>query len=196
MKKVMMILAIAFSLIGTTTTQAQAKLQVNIGNQPGWGPTGYDHVDFYYLPELNCYYDVIRGQFIVLTNNAWIYSNTVPSRYRGIDLYRTYKVVVNNPRPYQYNASHIRQYARYKTDHTQVVIRNSKEYKYYQSAGHPNHNQWKGNNGWAGNNRQGQGYQNRNNSNHNTVRTNPGTTRGNTQQSVRTNDNRNNGNRR
>ncbi|MNS43186.1 hypothetical protein D3C72_755810 [compost metagenome] len=195
MKKVMMILAIAFSLIGTTaTTQAQAKLQVNIGNQPGWGPTGYDHVDFYYLPELNCYYDVIRGQFIVFTNNTWIYSNTVPSRYRGIDLYRTYKVVVNRPRPYQYNATHVRQYARYKNDHTQVVIRNSKDYKYYQSAGHPNHNQWKGNNGQAGNNRQGQGYQNRNNNT--TVRTNPGTTRGNTQQSVRTNDNRNNGNRR
>lgn len=192
MKKVMMILAIAFSLIGTTTTtQAQAKLQVNIGNQPGWGPTGYDHVDFYYLPELNCYYDVMRGQFIIPTNNGWIYSNYVPSRYRGIDLFRTYKVVVNNPRPYQYNASHIRQYARYKNDHTQVVIRNSREYKYYQSAGHPNHNQWKGNNGRNGNNRAT--VQNNQSRSTTTVRTS--TTRTTTQQSVRTNDNRNNGRR-
>lgn len=192
MKKVMIVLMMAFGLMKGADALAQVNVQVNIGNQPGWGPTGYDYVSYYYLPEINCYYDVARGQFIILNNGQWVYSNSVPSRYRSFDLYRTYKVVVNQPKPYLYNSTHIRSYGRYKNDHSQAVIRNSKEYKYYQSAGHPNHSQWNGNNnGNTGRNKpQTQPNVNRNN---NTVRNTQAPAQR-TEQSVRTT-NRNTQNR-
>lgn len=194
MKKIMMVLTIALGLTATAANSAlaQVNIQINIGQQPGWGPTGYDHVDFYYLPELNCYYDVMRGQFIIPVRNSWVYSRTVPAGYRNIDLYRTYKVVVNQSAPYRYNSSHMRQYARYRTNHNQLVIRNSKDYKYYQSAGHPNHNQWRGNNGNVGRNT-GNTVQVTNTRSHTVVRTSAGTSR--TEQSVRTQHQRTGNNR-
>ncbi|RQO32401.1 hypothetical protein DBR32_02000 [Taibaiella sp. KBW10] len=190
MKKIMIALMIGMGMMQATTGVAQVNVQVNIGSQPGWGPTGYDYASYYYLPEINCYYDVARGQFIILNNNQWVYSAGVPSRYRSFDLYRTYKVVVNRPKPYQYNSNDLRAYGGYKNNHSQAVIRNSGEYKYYQSAGHPNHNQWKGNNGNVGGNTQR--VQPRNNNN-NTVR-NTNARAQTTEQSVRTN-NRSSANR-
>ncbi len=43
---------------------AQISINVNIGSQPLWGPVGYDHVDYYYLPDIESYYSVPRQQFI------------------------------------------------------------------------------------------------------------------------------------
>ena len=80
--------------------QAQVSLNINIGRQPAWGPTGYNHVDYYYLPDIESYYDVATGQYIYQDGGQWIFANSLPPRYRGYDLYSGYKVVVNRPKPY------------------------------------------------------------------------------------------------
>lgn len=80
--------------------QAQLSLSINLGRQPAWGPTGYNHVDYYYLPDIESYYDVSTGQYIYQNNGQWIFANNLPPRYRGYDLYSGYKVVVNRPKPY------------------------------------------------------------------------------------------------
>lgn len=80
--------------------KAQLSLSINIGRQPAWGPTGYNHVDYYYLPDIESYYDVSTGQYIYQDGGQWIFANNLPPRYRGYDLYSGYKVVVNRPRPY------------------------------------------------------------------------------------------------
>ena len=125
--------------------QAQVKvnLSVNLGNQPAWGPTGYDHADFYYLPDADCYYDINAGQFVYADNGRWIYGRTLPPRFGKVDLYSTYKVVVNEPKPYLHADVYRKKYARYKGGRQrQPIIRDSKEEKYFVVKDHPRHADW------------------------------------------------------
>jgi hypothetical protein len=80
--------------------KAQVSLNINIGSQPQWGPTGYNHVDYYYLPEVQSYYYVPTRKFIYYSGNNWVHSSYLPGRYRNYDLYRGRKVVINSSRPY------------------------------------------------------------------------------------------------
>lgn len=124
--------------------QVRLNVNVNIGSQPVWGPVGYDYVDYYYLPDIESYYYVPRHQFIYLSGGRWIYSSSLPPRYRNYDLYSGYKVVINQPRPYRYFNTHKVKYSGYRGNHSQVIIRNSDDSKYYKVKGHPKYN---GNNG-------------------------------------------------
>lgn len=117
--------------------EAQVSISVNIGSQPLWGPVGYDYVDNYYLPEIECYYNVQRRQFIYLDNSRWIFSASLPSRYRGYDLYSGYKVVVNSRDPYRNFDRDRVTYARYRSVRGQQVIRYSNDSRYYVVKGHP-----------------------------------------------------------
>jgi hypothetical protein len=123
--------------------QVKVNLSVNIANQPAWGPTGYDHADFYYLPDADCYYDVNGQQFVYFENNQWVYGRTLPPRYGHVDLYHTYKVVINEPKPYLRADVYRKKYARYKGGRQrQLVIRDSRQEKYFASKGHPRHAEW------------------------------------------------------
>ena len=62
MKKFIVFTAIAVTVMSITTVHAQVSVNVNIGAQPVWGPTGYDHADFYYLPDIGVYYSVVKQQ--------------------------------------------------------------------------------------------------------------------------------------
>lgn len=136
----------------TQTATAQVRININIGNQPAWGPVGYDYARYYYLPEYNVYYDVAREQFIYPNRRSWVYGRSLPASYGRVNLYNTYKVVVNrNYEPYRDNSRDIQSYRRYSSSHNQAVIRDSREYKYYESKYHPKHKEW--NNGRNNNNR-------------------------------------------
>jgi hypothetical protein len=110
--------------------QISVSLNLNIGNQPDWGPTGYDHVDYYYMPDIDCYYDVPNRQYIYLNGNSWTRATALPPRYANYDIYHGYKVVVNQPQPYLHAATYRAKYARYKGVRTQTVIRDSRDVKY------------------------------------------------------------------
>lgn len=116
---------------------AQVSINVNIGSQPLWGPVGYDYVDNYYLPDIECYYNVPRRQFVYLDNSRWIFSSSLPSRYRGYDLYNGYKVVVNSRDPYRNFDRDRVTYARYRSMRGQQVIRYSNDARYHVIQGHP-----------------------------------------------------------
>jgi hypothetical protein len=97
------------------TMQAQVSLSVNIGTPPLWGPVGYNDVRFYYLPDVEAYYDVQSSMFIYLDGGAWIHRSYLPSRYGNYDLYGGYKVVMNGYHgndPYSHFSEHRKQYAR------------------------------------------------------------------------------------
>jgi hypothetical protein len=130
---------------------AQVSVNINIGSQPSWGPVGYDHVDYYYMPDIDSYYNVPKKQFVYLNNNNWVFSNSLPSRYSGYDLYNGYKVVINSPTPYRYYKDHKVKYAKYKSNHSQLVIRNSKDVKYKAAKGNSGNGKGKGNGGGHGN---------------------------------------------
>jgi hypothetical protein len=131
-------LAVSLLLFSTQGSKAQVNVNVNIGAQPLWGPTGYDVVEYYYLPDLQMYYYVPSHQFVYLNGSNWVFARSLPARYRGYDLYSGYKVVINEPKPYLHFNDHKVKYAGYKGARgKQVIIRDSKEPKYYVVKGHP-----------------------------------------------------------
>ena len=115
---------------------------VNIGDQPIWGPEGYDHADFYYIPDIDCYYSVSERQYIYRNGAAWEHGYSLPPRYNGYDPYHSYKVVVNEDKPYQNHDSHQAKYGAFKGVKNQPVIRDSKDPKYYINKDHPQHDTW------------------------------------------------------
>lgn len=132
MKKIIIAALIGVaSIAGTNYVNAQINVNVNVGSQPLWGPTGYDHVDNYYLPEIDSYYNVPQNQYVYLVNGKWVRKTTLPAQYSNFDLYRTYKVVINGDKPYLKHGDHVVKYKKYKSvHHKQTPIRDSHDKKY------------------------------------------------------------------
>ncbi len=131
MKRVLLAVLFGIVSLSSITTKAQVNININIGSQPDWGPTGYDHVDYYYLPDVDAYYYVPTKQYVYLVNGTWAWRNSLPTRYSGYNLYNGYKVVMNNPKPYLSHQTHVKQYSKYKNYNAkQAVIRDSRESKY------------------------------------------------------------------
>ena len=129
MKKVLMMLSIFAAVLFASNAKAQVSVNINIGSQPEWGPAGYNHVDYYYLPDINVYYNVSSAQYIYLLNNKWHYAKKLPSRYKNYNIYNAYKVVVNRDRPYQNNKQDIQNYGKYKGQTGQKMLRDNQDYK-------------------------------------------------------------------
>ncbi|WP_316737124.1 hypothetical protein [Pedobacter aquatilis] len=142
MKKLVLFAAVLMvSLFSINNAKAQVSLNINIGSQPVWGPTGYDHVDYYYFPDINAYYYVPTGQYIYANAGRWVWVNNLPAQFRNFDVYRSYKVVVNEPRPYLRNSVYVARYSKFKNyAGRQTIIRDSRDTKYYVVKGHPNYN--------------------------------------------------------
>ncbi|RKR83924.1 hypothetical protein BDD43_4139 [Mucilaginibacter gracilis] len=137
MKKLIYTMLLSVITLATVhyTSYAQLSLSINIGTQPTWGPTGYDRADYYYLPDVESYYNVSSHQFIYLSNGRWIYSSALPTRYANYDLYSGYKVVVNRPRPYLNFSQDRVQYRKFKGYHgRQEIIRNTRDVRYRQGG--------------------------------------------------------------
>lgn len=112
MKTIKIAIAGLFLLVASTT-QAQVSVNVNIGTPPVWGPVGYTDMEYYYLPDIEAYYDVRAAQFIYLGGGTWIRSSRLPRQYRNYDLYSGYKVVLNDYHgrtPYVYYNKHKAKY--------------------------------------------------------------------------------------
>src|ERR1700688_3249825 len=116
MKKQFLAFFLLTGILITNVAHAQVNLSVsvNVGAQPNWGPSGYDNVNYYYMPDIETYYYVPQHQFIYLDGGRWVFAASLPDRYRSYDLYRGYKVVINEPRPYLHHENYRGQYARYR----------------------------------------------------------------------------------
>lgn len=145
MKKLVFTAAILISCLSFKLANAQIHLSVgvNIGAQPEWGPVGYEHVDYYYMPDIGVYYDIPVHQYVYLDNGAWVHRAYLPYRYRDYDIYHGYKVVVNRPNPWRYDNDYRVRYSGYRGRRDQVIIRDSHEDR-YREHWHDNgrHNGW------------------------------------------------------
>lgn len=111
--KTIKIAIVGLFLIIANTAQSQVSVNVNIGTPPVWGPVGYTEMEYYYLPDIQCYYDVRASQFIYFGGNRWVRSRYLPRQYRNYDLYGGYKVVLNDYHgrtPYVYYDRHRTKY--------------------------------------------------------------------------------------
>lgn len=116
--KTLKLITAGIILFLSTNTHAQVSVNVNIGSPPAWGPVGYTNVDFYYIPDIESYYDIRLSQFIYFDNGRWIHSKKLPKHYINYDLYNGYKVVLKDYRgkkPYTYFKNHkVKYYKGYK----------------------------------------------------------------------------------
>ena len=123
-------------------SNAQIDVNINLGSQPVWGPTGYDYVEYYYLPDIEAYYNVPQQRYYYYEKGNWIYKSSLPSRYSNYDFYNSYKVVINDREPWHNNKTHKEKYSSYKGRHDQQLIRDSKDSKYFAIKNHPEHKKW------------------------------------------------------
>jgi hypothetical protein len=145
--------ALTIGIMSLGSANAQISFSLNIGSQPEWGPTGYDHAEYYYMPDIDVYYDVPNHQYVYPNGRSWARSSSLPSRYSNYDLYSGYKVVVNEPQPYLRDNVYKVKYAKYKGHRGQTIIRDSRDAKYknhYNNGrgnayGHDNQNNGRGN---------------------------------------------------
>jgi hypothetical protein len=135
-----------FVLIATlflaNISNAQIDVNFNVGSQPVWGPTGYDYVEYYYLPDIETYYYVPEHRYYYYNNGMWIHSTNLPSSYSHYDYYKSYKVVINEREPWHNHKKYKSKYASYKGRYDQKLIRDSRDSKYYVIEKHPEHNNW------------------------------------------------------
>lgn len=122
MKKLLFATALFAVCTGITETKAQVRvnLNVNIG-RPAWGVPGNYAGGFYYLPEIDTYYDIAARQFVYFDGDEWAFAYELPYMYRDYDLYHGYKVVINEPRPYLHCDMYRNRYSSYYTTYQRRV---------------------------------------------------------------------------
>jgi hypothetical protein len=158
--KTLKLLAFGIVLFITSSMQSQVSVNINIGTPPLWGPSGYSNVDYYYLPDVQAYYDIRASQFIYFGGGNWTRSRYLPGQYRNYDLYNGYKVVLNDYHgrtPYSnYKEHKVKYYKGYKGKPQRSIGQRKSNNSNYSKSGNVNHQQGNGNNG-HGNNGHGKG---------------------------------------
>lgn len=107
--------ALMSALLISGLMKSQVSVNVNIGSPPQWGPVGYSETRYYYLPDVEAYYDVQSSMFIYYGDGVWLHRGSLPDRYRDYDLYNGYKVVMTDyhgHEPYIYFNDYKRKYAK------------------------------------------------------------------------------------
>ncbi len=83
----------AIICIAFNSAQAQVKTTVTL---PDWGVAGQDDATYYYIPDIETYYDVNAGTYVYMDNGKWAKTKTLPVAYKDYDLYDGYKVVLTD----------------------------------------------------------------------------------------------------
>ncbi len=115
MKKILGVLIVVMGLV-LSNASAQIGVSVNIGGPPAWGPYGYNDARFYFIPDIDVYYDCWNGNYWYNDYNGWTCSPNLPQCYANFNLYGAYKVVLNfnGNNPWRYYNNHRVAYARYR----------------------------------------------------------------------------------
>jgi hypothetical protein len=88
MKTLKLVIA-GLALIIAGTIEAQVSVTIT---PPSWGPAEAPGIRFYFIPDIDVYFDVNTGEYIYISNGAWIHARELPPEYRDYDLYGAYKV--------------------------------------------------------------------------------------------------------
>lgn len=156
MKKLLIVSAIVgLFTLNANQSNAQVNINLNIGPQPTWVPSGYQDVNYYYLPDVQAYYYVPQRQYVYKQRNVWVRSAYLPTRYRNYDLNRGRKVVYRGNTPFGYdrvkpvryannrNYQRVEYYDNDRLNHRKAYkvkeIRGSKDKHYRDGRGYKDH---------------------------------------------------------
>jgi hypothetical protein len=83
------------ALLFGSPTQAQVQVNVNVG-APAWGPPVGPGVQYYYIPEIDGYYDLYTRSYVYFDPyyNAWVSAPALPAYYASYDPRYFHPVVV------------------------------------------------------------------------------------------------------
>jgi hypothetical protein len=85
------------ALVSITFSAAQSQTVVRTTMRlPDWGVAGNDNATYYYIPDIESYYDVSSRKYVYMNNGKWKRSSALPPAYRNYDLYNGYKVVLTD----------------------------------------------------------------------------------------------------
>lgn len=87
------ILLAALLFVAFSSVQAQVKTTVVL---PDWGVAGNDNARYYYIPDIETYYDIRSEHYVYQNEGKWIRTKTLPDTYQDYDLYDGYKVVIED----------------------------------------------------------------------------------------------------
>lgn len=90
-----------------------AQVSVTIGTPPPWGPAEAPGIRFYYLPDIQMYFDVNTGEYIYSSGGSWIHTTVLPHAYRHYDFYNAYKVPLRDyhgERPWENHGDYHKNY--------------------------------------------------------------------------------------
>jgi hypothetical protein len=84
---------------------------------PEWAPP-YDNpagVQYYYMPDIECYYDVWHHEYVYMDNGSWVFSPVLPAIFAGYDLFHGHVVVLDRMvhRPWMHHELYASHYPRY-----------------------------------------------------------------------------------
>ncbi len=175
-------LIVVFTVLLLTGSCTIAYVPSYTPDVPVWAPpyNNVEKVQYYYLPDIECYYDVLNHEYVYRVENNWLFANTLPSSYDWYDLNNAFAIVidvrVNEPwRHSEYYTVHYPRYyyrSRYKNyrDPNRILRgfdENEKKEIYRPHADQGNNYQTQNNyNG-------GQGYNNNHYNQNNYNQTNP-----------------------
>jgi len=82
---------------------------------PEWAPPVYHGARYYYMPDIETYYDLQNRDFVYLDNGQWLFANTLPSAYAGYNLNNGFSVTLNATvyQPWLHHQYYISNYPRY-----------------------------------------------------------------------------------
>jgi hypothetical protein len=84
-------------------------------SSPPWAPAYYPGVRYYYIPDIETYYDLSNQDFVYLDNGQWLFSYELPSIYSGFDLYNAYMIALDQDvfQPWMHHQFYVSNYPRF-----------------------------------------------------------------------------------
>jgi hypothetical protein len=96
MKKLRVLLSaiVLFIAFGAQAQVETTKTTTVTTTLPDWGVAGADNARYYYIPDIETYYDVKGANFVYMKDGKWVKAKEVP--VADYDLYDGYKVVLTD----------------------------------------------------------------------------------------------------
>lgn len=136
MKKIALLAGLLISLCSAFRTEAQVRVNINIGApvvHERWA--AYDD-DYYFMPGPGVYYNVRRKVYVYPEGGSWVYARTLPARYGGCTFANTRYYRIHDRAPFQRHAYYRGQYAYHDRGHGTHYNNGHQHYRGNRGQGH------------------------------------------------------------
>ncbi len=113
---IVLIIILFLASYSTVAVAQKFGVRVNV-DLPSWAPyyDRTDQVNYYYFPDIECYYDVRNREFIYLEDGEWLFGRSLPRAYSWYDLNDCFIVALDARvyEPWRHSNYYVSHYPRY-----------------------------------------------------------------------------------